>query len=155
MNFNIFTRTYIYQPFLYLYLHMKFSVSHFIFLFFSYLFIYLYIYTLLQTSCTILIQSIDLSFLLPCLTGCLSFSLPFFALPCFLALPISLTCPCLLPSAYALFLCLFPLPSACFLALPTSVPCLLPCPAFFLALPTSVPYLQIYFFLRVHFARVH
>ena len=84
--------------------------------------------------------------LFPYIAGCLSFSLPcpscFLALPIssafclftcpafFLALPISLTCPCLLPSAYAFFLCLFPLPCAYFLALPFSLTCLLPCPTY-------------------------
>ena len=56
---------------------------------------------------------------------CLSFPYPAYLL----ALPISLTCPCLLPSAFAYFLCLFPL------LLPVSLPCLIPCPAYFLDLP--------------------
>ena len=89
--------------------------------------------------------------LLPCLTGCLSFSLPYLSLP----LPISL--PCLfpwpahayfllpMPYSYAYFLCLLPvslpcllLCPACFLALPFSLPCLFPCPAYFRALPIDL-----------------
>ena len=102
---------------------MKFSVS---LLFFSYLFVYLFIYLFRAANFMHNINIIHRSFFPTALPHRLPFlflALPFFAL----ALPISLTCPCLLPSAYALFLCLCALPSACFLALPTPVPCLLPC----------------------------
>ena len=62
---------------------------------------------------------------------------------CFLALPNSLPCLCLLPSAYAFclwpssyayFLCLLPVS----LPLPISLPCLFPCPAYFRALPIDL-----------------
>ena len=121
---------------------MKFSVS---LLFFSYLFIYLFFRAANFMHNINIIHRSFFPTALPHRLPFLFLALPFFALACFLALPISLTCPCLLPSAYALFLCLCALPSACFLALPTPVPFLFPCPAFFLdlpiALPTSVPYL--------------
>ena len=119
---------------------MKFSVSH---LFFSYLYIYFFIYLFRAANFMHNINIIHRSFFptaLPHRLPCLSLALPYLSLPCllpcpacFLALPNSLPCLCLLPSAYAFFLCLFPLPSACFLALPISLP------AFFLDLPFSLP----------------
>ena len=120
---------------------MKFSVS---LLFFSYLFIYLFIYSLIYLfRAANFMHNINISHrsffptALPHRLPFLFLALPFFALARFLALPISLTFPCLLPSA--LFLCLCALPSACFLALPNPVPFLFPCPAFFLALPIALP----------------
>ena len=118
---------------------MKFSVS---LLFFSYLFVYLFIYLFRAANFMHNINIIHRSFFPTALPRRLPFlflALPFFALACFLALPNSLPCTCLLPSAYALFLCLCALPSACFLALPTPAPFLFPCPAFFLALPIALP----------------
>ena len=143
MNFNIFLLGYIY---IILYLHMKFSVSH---LFFSYLFIYLFIYLFCAANFmhNININSIDLSFLLPCSSPvafpfpCLTFLFPLpVSLPCLIPCPASfLYLP--MPTSFCLCLIPLPIPSACFLVLPTSAPCLFPCPSFFLALPTSVPYL--------------
>ena len=67
---------------------MKLSVSHLFFIVF--LFTYLYIYFVLQTLCTILIQSIDPSLLMPYFLA----SQVAFPFPC-LALPVSL--PCVFP----------------------------------------------------------
>ena len=89
-----------------------------------YLFIYLFRAAKFMCNINIIHRSFSPTALFPCLTGCLSFSLPCPA--CFLALPIS--------SAFSLFPC-----PAYFCALPISLPCPFPCPAFFLALPTSVP----------------
>ena len=105
---------------------------------------------------------------LPCLIGCLSFSLPFLSLPClfpcpayFLDLPMPTSfCLCLLPMPISSAFCLLPCPAyfcalpislpclfpACFFALPISyylsLPYLIPCPAYFLDLPmpTSLSY---------------
>ena len=125
-----------------------FSVSH--------LFIDLYIY-LCAANFMHNINIIHRSFFpsaLPCLTGCLSFSLPFLSLPCLFPLPFLFPWPAHayfllpMPTSYAYFLCLLPVSLPClllcpayFLALPIS--CLFPCPAYFLlpflALPVSLP----------------
>ena len=108
---------------------------------------------------------------LPCLTGCLSFSLPFLSLPCLfpcpayfhdLPMPTSF-CLCLLPKPISSAFCLFPCPDyfcalpisypfPCpayfllpFLALPVSLPCLIPCPAYFLGLPMPTSFSYAYF----------
>ena len=107
---------------------------------FIYLFIYLYIYLFRAAKFMHTINIIHRSFsptaLFPCLSGCLSFSLPcLFPYPAYFLcfLPVSLPCLLLCP--------------AYFLALPISMPCLFPCPAYFRALPNFLDLLIYSFFM--------
>ena len=107
------------------------------FIFIVFLFIYLFIYLFRAANFMHNINIIHRSFFPTALPHRLPFL--FLALP-FLALSVSLPCPCLLPSTHAYFL--LPMPSSYeyFLCrLPVSLPCLLLCPAYFLCLPFSLP----------------
>ena len=99
-----------------------------IYFFIVFLFIYLFIYLFRDANVMQNVNLMHRSFFPTDLPNRLPFlflflALPFIALPVslpglvpcpayFLTLPISLTCQCLLPSAYAFFLCIFPLPTA-------------------------------------------